>query len=80
MIEGRVERILRESKATRNDDFLLYARYISKHHPKLKHVELVEAFKNHKTYDLPSYTTVIRARQKLQVKYPELKDENLRIK
>jgi hypothetical protein len=75
MIAERVERLLRESKAARNDDNVLYARYITKYHPKLKHVELVDAFKHLEKYGLPSFKSVGRARQKLQVKYPELKGD-----
>lgn len=74
-ITERIERILKENKTSRSDDFILYARYITKHHPELNHVELVDAFKNHKKYDLPSFKTISRTRQNIQVKHPELKGE-----
>lgn len=73
MLVEKVEKVLRESKAARSDDAFLYARIITKFYPTYKHIELVEAFKNHQKYELPSFKSVERARQKLQVKYPELK-------
>lgn len=75
MIAERVEKVLRKSKAARNDDHVLYAQYIATFHPKLKHVELVDAFKHLEKYGLPSFKSVGMARQKLQVKYPELKGD-----
>lgn len=74
-ISEKVEALLRSKKSTRHDDFVLYATYISKHYPNLKHIELVDAFKNHKKYDLPSFKTITRTRQTVQAKYPELKGE-----
>ncbi len=72
-ISEKVEKILIENKESRKDDCILYARYITKHCPELNHVELVDAFKNHKKYDLPSFKTICRTRQNVQVKHPELK-------
>jgi hypothetical protein len=72
-IADKIRGILTENKSSRTDDCILYARYITKHHSDLKHVELVDAFKNHKKYGLPSFKTISRTRQSIQVKYPELK-------
>ena len=74
-ITDKIQRILIDNKACRKDDFILYAKYITKYHPELKHIELVEAFKNHKKYGLPSFKTITRTRQYVQVRYPDLKGE-----
>lgn len=72
-ISERVMRLLIECEPARSDDCILYAKYIKRYFPKLKHIKLVNAFENHKLHGLPSFKTISRTRQTLQVKYPELK-------
>lgn len=72
--EGLVEKVLKENIDTRNDDFTLIFRVYKEINEDLVLRELFfQVMLDHKKYNLPSFSSITRARRKLQNKYPELK-------
>ncbi len=73
-IEGMVEKVLREYPDTRNDNFLLIYRVYREINEELVLRELFfQVMIYHKEYNLPSFSSITRARRKLIKQYPELK-------
>lgn len=63
VVETRVEEILEVYPETRENDNLLYVKYIEEYH----YVDFNrDTFVNYEQYGLPSYKTVERARRKIQ--------------
>lgn len=71
---GKVKNILIECPCVRGDDHLLYYLYVLKEAKRdgvRDGFDLV--FQNYKSYGLPSFESVGRARRKVQQRFPELK-------
>ena len=69
-VQEIVHNILIDKPETRADDFLLVAEVYA---PLVGDgVTLKTALKWHKVFGLPSFASIVRARRKLQKKYPEL--------
>ena len=68
-----VEKVLEDNKLARDDDFILIAEVYDCLRPELVGVPLDYALRNHKSYKLPSFSSIVRARRKLQRENPELK-------
>ena len=74
-IVSTVKEVLEANKEARGDDFILIADVYKKVVPNLAGIPLDFALRNHKRYNLPSFSSIVRARRKLQVEYPELEAE-----
>ena len=76
--EEVVERVLREHRDTRSDDFILIYRVFKEINENavirepFHHVML-----NHKEYKLPAIASIMRARRKIYQKYPDIKPEKV---
>ena len=72
-VQPIVHNILIDKPETRADDFLLvyevFRGFVG------GGVTLATALKYHKDFGLPSFASIVRARRKLQSKYPELVDQ-----
>lgn len=75
--ETIVYELLKEKPITRTDDQLLYIAYWSKIKPD---VSFFDFFKNYKQYKAKSYKSIERARRKVQAKYPELTEPEVKMK
>lgn len=64
--------ILENYPETRNDDALLYVTACKAVNPSIDMFPFGTVFTHYKTYGLPSYKSVERARRKLQRENPEL--------
>lgn len=63
VIEIRVKELLEQYPETRNNDNLLYVKYLEEYH----YVEFNKnTFVNYEKYGLPSYKTIERNRRKIQ--------------
>ena len=67
-----VQFILENCPETRNDDGLLYVTACKAVNPSIDMFPFGTVFANHKTYGLPSFKSVERARRKIQRENPEL--------
>lgn len=80
-IHNTVKDILETNKRARTDDFYLWSCVCSE---TCGTAVLLMPFgtlaKMHNAYSLPSFETVRRSRQKIQAKYPDLRDEETAIK
>lgn len=78
-IEEVVERVLREHKDTRKDDFILIYRVFKEINEnavireQFHHVML-----NHKEYKLPAIASIMRARRKVYERYPYLNPKKIK--
>lgn len=76
--EEIVERVLRQYKDTRSDDFILIYRVFKEINEKVViRLPFFEVMLNHKEYKLPAIASVMRARRKVYEKYPYLKPEKI---
>ena len=74
-ITSTVKEVLEENVTTRGDDFILILEVYKKIRPNLEGVPFNDVLRYHYRYDLPSFSSVVRARRKLQVMYPELEPD-----
>ena len=73
-VHAEVERILRKYPETRNSDDVLYARLCIVTNPIIcASMSFEDVFRNRKAYGFPKYSSVSRARRKVQADFPELK-------
>lgn len=76
--EEVVERVLRQHKDTRSDDFILIYRVFKEINENAVIREpFYQIMLNHKEYGLPAIASVMRARRKVYEKYPYLKPEKI---
>lgn len=76
--EEVVERVLRQHKDTRSDDFILIYRVFKEINENAVIREpFYQIMLNHKEYGLPAIASVMRARRKVYEKYPYLKPERV---
>lgn len=76
--EEVVERVLRQRKDTRSDDFILIYRVFKEINENAVIREpFYQIMLNHKEYGLPAIASVMRARRKVYEKYPYLKPEKV---
>lgn len=79
-IQDIIEELLKSEPRTRSDDFYLYARLaeiIAKQNGNADNTELkhfIYVLKYHSQYNIPSFSTSFRTRQKLQSENPEYKN------
>ena len=67
-----VKNILQQSPESRNSDDVLYLKVCECIYPGSSNLPIQTVLMNRKNYNLPSFETVRRTRQKLQASYPEL--------
>lgn len=72
-VEKVVKRILTEYPETRGDDFLLLLRVYIEYYEDVNIASFEYVMLNHNEMGLPSFTSVRRARQKIQAECEELK-------
>ena len=76
--EEVVERVLRQHKDTRSDDFILIYRVFKEiNENAVIRESFYQIMLNHKEYGLPAIASVMRARRKVYEKYPYLKPEKI---
>lgn len=75
-IVSTVKEVLEVKPETRGDDFLLIVEVYNRLRPNLEGLSFNYVLRNHKMYNLPSFSSIVRARRKLQVDYPELEAED----
>lgn len=76
--EEVVERVLRQHKDTRSDDFILIYRVFKEINENAVIREpFYQIMLNHKEYGLPAIASIMRARRKVYEKYPYLKPEKV---
>ena len=76
--EKIVEKVLRQHKDTRADDFVLIYRVFKELNENVVvRLPFFEIMLNHKEYRLPAIASVMRARRKVYEKYPYLKPEKV---
>ena len=68
-----VKTILKEKPDARDDDFHLIGYVYKQTNPEIINVPFRTLMWYHTRYDLPSFETIRRTRQKLQHDYPELR-------
>ena len=73
--QDTVLNILTNNVEARGDDFILIAEVYDAIRPELRGVPMDYVLRNHKDYKLPSFSSIVRARRKLQVMYPDLEPE-----
>lgn len=73
-VENLVLDCLKNNKRTRKDDFILYGAVLKRMKIDLN-LSLSYILAHHIELKIPAFVSVVRARRKLQVKYPELCDE-----
>ena len=74
-ITNIVTSVLKEHKETRDSDFKLICWVCQETNPEIMRLPFSKVLWNYKEYDLPSFETIRRTRQKLQHDYPELRGE-----
>ena len=79
-VESRVLQILRNSPETRYEDMKLYYRYDNRYADDLRAGELPleDLAYNYKSYGLPCFESIRRARQRVQSLFPELSRKEVR--
>ena len=76
--EKIVEKVLRQHKDTRTDDFVLIYRVFKEVNENVVvRLPFFEIMLNHYQYKLPAIATIMRARRKVYEKYPYLKPEKV---
>ena len=70
-----VEKVLREKKDARDSDFRTIGWVYANIRPEVMNLPFKEVLWKHKEFDLPSFETIRRTRQKLQHDKPELRGE-----
>ena len=70
-----VEKVLREKKDARDSDFRTIGWVYANIKPEVMNLPFKEVLWKHKEFDLPSFETIRRTRQKLQHDKPELRGE-----
>ena len=73
-VQEIVHNILIDKPETRADDFLLVAEVYA---PLVGDLSLKTALGFHRMLGLPSFASIVRARRKLQKKYPELVNKEI---
>lgn len=71
-MKDTVKEILTNNIESRGDDFILIAEVYDKLKPEIRGYALDYVLRHHKEYKLPSFSSIVRARRKLQEIYPEL--------
>ena len=71
-MQDTVKNILTNNPEAREDDFILIAEVYDKLKPEIRGYSLDYVLRHHKEYKLPSFSSIVRARRKLQEKYPYL--------
>lgn len=70
-----VEKVLREKKDARDSDFRTIGWVYANIRPEVMNLPFKEVLWKHREFDLPSFETIRRTRQKLQHDKPELRGE-----
>lgn len=70
-----VEKVLREKKDARDSDFRTIGWVYANIKPEVMNLPFKEVLWKHKEFNLPSFETIRRTRQKLQHDKPELRGE-----
>ena len=70
-----VEKVLREKNDARDSDFRTIGWVYANIKPEVMNLPFKEVLWKHKEFDLPSFETIRRTRQKLQHDKPELRGE-----
>ena len=70
-----VEKVLREKKDARDSDFRTIGWVYANIRPEVMNLPFKEVLWKHKEFNLPSFETIRRTRQKLQHDKPELRGE-----
>ena len=71
-LEPIVKQVLEESELARDDDFVLIKAVFEFINPHAVHEPFSKVLDLHKSYGLPSFESVTRARRKLQSEYKNL--------
>lgn len=71
-MQDTVKDILTNNPEAREDDFILIAEVFSRLRPEIKGYSIDFVLRHHKEYRIPSFSSIVRARRKLQEKYPYL--------
>ncbi len=72
-VESRVREILRDCPASRFDDMLLILHYYNRYgYLRAGELPLADIVFNYKSYGLPCFESIRRARQRVQSLFPEL--------
>lgn len=72
-VENRVLEILKDCPASRFDDMLLILHYYNRYgYLRAGELPLVDIVFNYKSYGLPCFESIRRARQRVQSLFPEL--------
>lgn len=76
--EEIVERVLRQNRDTRSDDFILIYRVFKEINENVViRLPFFEVMLNHKEYKLPAIASVMRARRKVFEKFPYLNPKKI---
>lgn len=70
-----VKKVLTDHKDARDSDFRTIGWVLAITRPEVMNRPLKEVLWNHKNFDLPSFETIRRTRQKIQHDHPELRGE-----
>lgn len=70
-----VKTILREHKDSRDSDFRMIGWVYAVMKPEVMNLPFKQVLWQHKDFDLPSFETIRRTRQKIQHDYPDLRGE-----
>lgn len=80
-IESMVKTELEKNERSRKDDMFLYYRIcVQKSDKDVAHLAFGNVMRNYKEFGLPTFETVRRTRQKVQERFPYLKDNETVIK
>lgn len=71
-LEPIVKQVLEDSQLARDDDFVLIKAVFESINPHAVHEPFSKVLDLHKSYGLPSFESVTRARRKLQSEYKNL--------
>lgn len=73
-VENKVLQVLRDSPETRDNDMLLILRYYNRFgNIRVGALSLKDIVYNYKSYGLPCFESIRRARQRVQSLFPELR-------
>lgn len=71
-MKDTVKIILTNNIEARGDDFILIAEVYDMLRPEIRGLTLEYILRHHKEYKLPSFSSIVRARRKIQEIYPDL--------
>lgn len=71
-MKDTVKIILTNNIEARGDDFILIAEVYDMLRPEIRGLTLAYILRHHKEYKLPSFSSIVRARRKIQEIYPDL--------